>query len=56
MPLSDQEKLGIVDLLYQEQTNRSVLMQLARSVTKNVVDINSAEGEHSFLYKCSYFT
>ncbi|XP_023307847.2 uncharacterized protein C3orf38 homolog [Lucilia cuprina] len=41
MSYTIQEKIGIIDLLQTERNNISILYQLAKSVTKNVVNVNS---------------
>ncbi|XP_073828908.1 uncharacterized protein C3orf38 [Musca autumnalis] len=50
MPFSDLEKNGVIDLLQNEEQNLPVLMQLARTVTKHVVDIDSTEDALEFIF------
>lgn len=45
MPFSDKEKSGVIDLLQNEEQNVPVLLQLARTVTKNVVEVDSTSGK-----------
>lgn len=40
-----QEKLGIIDLLQTERNNVSILYQLAKSVTKNVINAETEQGK-----------
>lgn len=44
MPFTSKEKDGIVDLLQNEEQNVPILIQLAKSITKNVVDIATTQG------------
>lgn len=44
MPITDQEKLGIVDFLAKDEQNVSALLQVARSVTKNICDVATTQG------------
>ncbi|KAM7356026.1 uncharacterized protein C3orf38 homolog [Cochliomyia hominivorax] len=43
MSYSLQEKIGIIDLLQTERNNVSILYQLAKSVTKNVINADSEQ-------------
>ncbi|CAD7004150.1 unnamed protein product [Ceratitis capitata] len=50
MPITEQEKLGIVDLLVNEEQNVPVLLQVARSVTKNVCDVTTTQEALDYVY------
>lgn len=45
MSYSIQEKIGITDLLKTETNNVGILFQLAKSVTKNITQIETEEGK-----------
>lgn len=45
MSISEQHRTGLRDLLFNER-NIPVLLQLARSVTKNVCSIDEPEGKN----------
>lgn len=45
MSFSIEEKNGIVDLLQANKQNVPILYQLAKSVTKNAVDVNTEQGK-----------
>lgn len=47
MPITEREKLGIVDFLVNEEQNVPVLLQVARSVTKNICEVTTAQGIYS---------
>lgn len=49
MPFTNEEKCGIIDLLQTEEANIPVLIQLAKSVTRNVVDIATTQGEFGYM-------
>ncbi|XP_011185758.1 uncharacterized protein C3orf38 homolog [Zeugodacus cucurbitae] len=50
MPITDQEKLGIVDFLVKEEQNVPVLLQVARSVTKNICDVTTTQEALDYIY------
>lgn len=42
-----QEKIGIIDLLKTERNNVGILFQLAKSVTKNITQIETEQGKYN---------
>ncbi|XP_053956809.1 uncharacterized protein C3orf38 homolog [Anastrepha ludens] len=50
MPITDREKLGIVDFLVKEEQNVPVLLQVARSVTKNICDVATTHEALDYVY------
>lgn len=50
MPITEQEKLGIIDFLLKDEQNVPVLLQVARSVTKNVCEVTTAQEALDYVY------
>ncbi|XP_067648556.1 uncharacterized protein C3orf38 homolog [Eurosta solidaginis] len=50
MPITEQEKLGIADFLVEEEQNVPVLLQVARSVTKNICDVTTTQEALDYVY------
>ncbi|XP_036345143.1 LOW QUALITY PROTEIN: uncharacterized protein C3orf38 homolog [Rhagoletis pomonella] len=50
MPITDQEKLGIVDFLAKDEQNVPALLQVARSVTKNICDVATTQEALDYVY------
>ncbi|XP_050335726.1 uncharacterized protein C3orf38 homolog [Bactrocera neohumeralis] len=50
MPITEREKLGIVDFLVSEEQNVPALLQVARSVTKNICDVATAQEALDYAY------
>ncbi|XP_061390921.1 uncharacterized protein C3orf38 homolog [Musca vetustissima] len=50
MPFSIAEKNGVIDLLQNEEQNVPVLLQLAKTVTKNVVSTTSTEEALEYIF------